>query len=464
MIVSITLRVMPLSMSPARPELHLLLYAAGAILVLVVLAFLGRIPLKYNLRNLTVRWRTTVMTALAFTMVIGLLTVMLAFVNGMAKLTESSGQPGNLLILAQGVTDETFSSLAYGDTDDIKNQPGILQIDGQPSVSRETYLVVNQPTPNAVPGRPRRRFLQVRGVEDAQLAGDVHGMKLYDGGKWVSPAGASQVAGPDGQLETLYDVVIGEGIARELWFDRPETERDPQRQPQRMTVGDRVDIGQRQGRVVGVMQSAGSTFDSEMWVKNSVVRENFGKNSYTSMVLRTAGPEAAAKLKKYFNEEYRKAALQALTEAEYYSGLSQTSQQFLYASIFLAVIIAWGGILGVMNTMFAAISQRTKDIGVLRIIGFSRWQILLSFLIESIVIGLIGGVLGLGLGMLFDGATATSIVSSGAGGGKFVVLRLTVDGQILAVGLLLTLAMGLIGGLIPALMSAVRLKPLEALR
>ncbi|MCE9524728.1 MAG: ABC transporter permease, partial [Planctomycetales bacterium] len=80
------------------------------------------------------------------------------------------------------------------------------------------------------------------------------------------------------------------------------------------------------------------------------------------------------------------------------------------------------------------------------------------------VIGLIGGLLGLGLGMLCDGVTATSIVSSGPGGGKSVVLRLTVDGQILAVGLLLTVAMGVIGGLFPALLSAVRLKPLEALR
>lgn len=456
---------MPLNMNLARPEIRLLLYAAAAVLVLVVLALVGRIPLKYNLRNLTVRWRTTLMTALAFTMVIGLLTVMLAFVNGMAKLIASSGQPGNLLILAQGVTDETFSSLAYGDTDDIKNQRGILLENGQPVVSRETYLVVNQPLAKPVPGRPKRRFLQLRGVEDAPLAGRAHGMQLYDGGRWISDAGASPVASADGGApETLYDVVIGEGIAQQLWFDRPEDERDATREPQRLTVGDRVQLGECQGIVVGVMQSAGSTFDSELWVKNTVVRENFGKNAYTSMVLRTDGPEKAAELKRFFNEDYRKASLQALTETEYYSGLSQTSQQFLYASIFLAVIISIGGIFGVMNTMFAAISQRTKDIGVLRIIGFSRWQILLSFLLESIFIGLIGGLLGLALGMACDGWTATSIVSSGGGGGKSVVLRLTVDGQILAVGLLLTLAMGFIGGLIPALMSAVRLKPLEALR
>ena len=447
-----------------KVELSVLLVVGGMLALMGLVALLGRIPLAYNLRNLTVRWRTTLMTALAFTMVIGLLVFMLAFVNGMAKLTKSSGQPGNLLILAQGVTDETFSSLAFGDTNDIQEQPGILQVGNDPMCSRETYLVVNQPTPKPVPGRPKRRFLQVRGVEMAKMAGDVHGLKLHEG-EWISGEGAQLGPGSDPtKEETLYEVVMGEGIARELWFDKPETDRDPARSPQRMTVRDRLKIGERDCIVVGVMRSAGSTFDSEIWVRNSVVKESFGKNSFTSMVLRTAGPAEAEKLRDYFNKDYKKASLQALTEAEYYAGLSETNQQFFYASVFVAVIVACGGMLGVMNTMFAAISQRTKDIGVLRIIGFSRWQILVSFVMESLLIALIGGLLGLALGWACDGLTATSIVSSGAGGGKFVVLRLTVDRQILAVGLLVSLGMGLVGGLFPALLSAVRLKPLEALR
>ena len=223
----------------ARPEVRLLLYAAAALAGIVVLAFLGRIPLKYNLRNLTVRWRTTIMTALAFTMVIGLLTVMLAFVNGMAKLIESSGQPGNLLILAQGVTDETFSSLAYGDTDDIKNQPGILQENGQPLVSRETYLVVNQPIAEPVPGRPRRRFLQLRGVEDAVAVDNGSGVTAV-----LNVSGEASQDDIRAGLRQAGGAIDAAGAINQIIFaDMPLT-RNPEFQTANMKLNRRL-VGQR---------------------------------------------------------------------------------------------------------------------------------------------------------------------------------------------------------------------------
>src|SRR5919109_616113 len=99
----------------------------GALLLpLVVLILLGKIPLAYNLRNLVVRWRTTLMTALAFTLVVALLTVMLAFVNGMNRLTQASGHPENVIVLSDGATDESWSNMAYSDTDDVERTPGVL--------------------------------------------------------------------------------------------------------------------------------------------------------------------------------------------------------------------------------------------------------------------------------------------------------------------------------------------------
>ena len=133
-------------------------------------------------------------------------------------------------------------------------------------------------------------------------------------------------------------------------------------------------------------------------------------------------------------------------------------------AIIVALIMSLGGLFGVMNTMFAAISQRTKDIGVLRLLGFKRWQILVSFLLESMILALVGGAVGCLLGSLCDGFTANSIVTGGpGGGGKFVVLRLTVDASTIAMGMLLALAMGFFGGLIPSL-GAMRLSALKALR
>ena len=430
--------------------------------LMLLLLFLGKVPLKYNLRNLSVRWRTSLMTALAFTMVLFLLTVMMAFVSGMEQLTNQSGQPGNVLVMSQGTTDEAFSNLGFSDLGDIASQPGILRNEkNEPLCSKETYLVVNQPIENTAPGRPNRRFLQLRGLEDPVLSGQVHGVELYPGGAWFSTAGVR--AQDNGGLPAI-EVVIGEGVARELGNDRTPEVRASAKNPKRLDTGDTFNLADRTWLVVGVMKSSGSTFDSEVWGKQSIIGPKFGKSQFTSLVLRTADEKQAQKVKYFFNNDYSKAQVAAQTEKDYFASLSGTNQQFLIAIIFVTVVLAIGGVFGVMNTMFAAISQRTKDIGVLQLLGFGKGQILMSFLLESMVIALVGGLLGCALGSLSHGWTASSIVSSGqGGGGKFVVLHLTVDATTLASGLMLSLAMGTLGGLFPA-WSAVRLKALDALR
>ncbi len=198
-----------------------------------------------------------------------------------------------------------------------------------------------------------------------------------------------------------------------------------------------------------------------------------GKENYSSVIVRTADARAAKKFEDFINGGnkvddkfgggYKKANLKAQVETEYYSSLGETNAQFLYAVVFVAVVMAVGGIFGVMNTMFAAINQRIGDIGVLRLLGFARWQILASFLLESLVIAVVGGIIGCALGMQADGWMANSVVSGGPGHGKFVVLKLTIDAKILGAGMLLAIAMGALGGLLPAL-SAMRLKPLDALK
>lgn len=431
-----------------------------------MLVWLGRIPFGYNLRNLVVRWKTTLVTALAFTLVIALLTVMMAFVNGMYGLTNSSGNPANVIVLSEGATDEVFSNLQFTDAGELENHPDVVRLDGRPMCSREAYLVVNQPIPNAPPGRPKRRFLQLRGIDDPEISARIHSLSLYDGGQWFSPAGVRPLSGSAGGDDTApaIEVVLGEGIARELSRDRPTESAPAARNGQRLEVGDVFSLGGRNWLVAGVMKSAGSTFDSEVWAKRSIIGPMFGKETYTSLVLRATDGPAAARLKDYLNLEYKKAAVQSLLEEEYFASLSQTNRQFLVAVIFVAVVMAVGGVFGVMNTMFAAISQRTKDIGVLRLLGFARWQILVSFLIESLVIGLAGGLLGCALGSLCDGWTANSIVSSPQGGtGKFVVLVMDVDANTVILGVLLSASMAILGGFLPAV-SSIRLRPLEALR
>ncbi len=444
---------------------------AAAALALALLLGIGRVPLRYNLRNLLVRWRITFLTALAFTVVIGLLTVMLAFVNGMARLAEGSGRPGNVMVLADGATDELFSNLVHSDTSNLERERAVRDENGSPLprpvvvaqgqrggrpyylCSREVYIIVNQPVPVGPGQPPRRRFVQVRGIVDPVIAAEVHDLALLPGGRWFSPSGGGVQPIPGENREAI-QAVLGESVARELGKDCNKLS---------LEVGDVFELGDRKWIVVGLMKSAGSTFDSEIWGLHQLVGPMFRKENYTSIVLRAAEDNRASAqaLAHHLTKEFRP-AVQAVPETEYYAKLQATNQQFLWAIRFVAVIMAVGGVFGVMNTMFAAISQRTREIGVLRILGYARWQILVSFLLESLLLAVLGGLVGCAIGSMANGMTATSVLSGSSGGGKMVVLKLVVDGDVLAAGMLLALVMGVLGGLLPAL-AAMRLKPLDAM-
>jgi putative ABC transport system permease protein len=417
--------------------------------LLAVLVFLGKVPLRYNLRNMTVRWPITLLTGMAFILVIGLMTVMLAFVNGLYQLTQGSGQPGNVMVLADGATDELFSNLGTSDITQLASRDDIVRDeDGHKLVSWETYVVVNQPIANAVKGGRQRRFLQVRGIQDPVLSGRVHNLPLHEGGVWFSEVQEL----PDGTQ--AIQAVLGEGMAREMGKDRNKASLEP---------NDVFELGPRKWVVTGVLKSSGSTFDSEIWAKQSRVGEMFGKPSFTTVVVRTADAGTAKTVAEDLTKNYKTPAVSAQTEKDYFEKLNNTNAQFLYTVIFIVIIMAVGGVFGVMNAMFAAVSQRTKDIGVLRILGYTSLQVLMSFFLESLLLAVIGGLLGIAIGSLCHGFTASSIAGSGQGGGKSVVLKLVVDQYILATGLGFALVMGALGGLIPAL-SAMRLKPLESLR
>ena len=434
-------------------------------LISIAIAFLPipKVPISYNLRNLQMRWKTTLVTGLAFTLVIFILTVMLAFVQGMYRLTQESGQPGNVMILSDGANDEAFSYLppglsVYALPRDLQQ---MVQTDdhGKHMAVMEVYVIANQELDNPMPGGRRRRFVQVRGVDNALMAAKIHGIEL-DKGTWFSQTGVREIDKASGGKESVLEVVLGDGVARTFGQDKGQGPVGP---------GEIIKLGPRRWYVVGVMKASGSAFGSEVWSKDEFVARYFGRMkdsgiAYNSVVARVKDAALAEAATALLKKERTQESIVAFTEAEYYSKLSSTNQQFLAAIIVIAIIMAFGGILGIMNTMFAAISQRSKDIGVLRLLGFSRWQILVSFLFESVLIAFVGGLIGCALGFLTDGWTATSIVSSGAGGGgKSVVLKLVVNGTIIGAGLGFAFLMGAVGGLVPSWFS-MRLKPLESLR
>jgi ABC-type lipoprotein release transport system permease subunit len=405
----------------------------------------NRVPLRYNLRNLQVRWLTTLVTSVAVILIIALLTIMLMFVKGMDRLTEGSGNPRNVLIMSDGATDEAFSSLPGGFSFELL--PADLQQyivktpDGKFMGSKEVYVIVTHMLPNPEPGGRKRRYVQMRGVDDPRLAAAVHDIELGSG-QWFSSTGEPEI-------------VLGAGVAQTFGRDYGKPALVP---------GDEVEIGPLKWKVTGIMKPSNSAFGSEIWTHDQIVQNRFGRqNSYSSYVVRT-GDEATAKLAAVALKEFRsERALKAETEREYYAKLTATNDQFRYAAIFVAVIMAIGGALGVMITMFAAVSQRTKDIGMLRLLGYTRLQILCSFMLESFLVAIVGGLLGVGLAALADGLTANSTVSAGQGGGKSIVLQLDIDAWIVGIAMVFALVMGAVGGVIPSV-NAMRLRPLESLR
>jgi hypothetical protein len=432
---------------------------AVAAVVVAALLLAGKVPLRYNLRNLRACWKTTALTALAFTVVIALLIFMHAFATGITRLSQRSGQPANVVCLSDGASDELYSSLPLGESAELARQEGVARAaDGRPLCSREVYVFTNQDLPVAG-GRSKHRFLQVRGVEEPDVSAQVHGLELV-AGTWFSGAGvrarsAANTAAAGASPYALVEAVVGESLARAIGQDQGK---------ESLAVGDVLTLGPRDWLIVGIMRGAETTFGSEVWAKRQKVGEVFNKeNLYTSVVLRAESPAAARELAGRLSRDFKKSAVSAQTESDYFSRMADANQQLLGSIYFVTAVMALGGVFGVMNTMFAAIRQRTTDIGVLRVLGFARWQVLVSFLLESLVIAALGGLLGCALGYLANGVTTDSVVDTSGGGVKRVSFQMVVDGTTLAAAVLFTLVMGLLGGLLPAL-SAMRLKPLESLR
>jgi len=473
----IVLSRLPVALVEGWPFVLLVMYATDFVLLFLI----GKVPLQYNLRNLRVRWITTLMTGVAFTVVVFLLVLMMSFVDSVNRLTASTGIPGNVFVLSEGSTDELFSNLAYGDVSKLELEKAVADPHGRPLavpiavktlpgkagqppvrlVSKETYFVINQEI--AKPGTgPARRFVQLRGVEDAEVAGKVHDISLLKG-EWFGREGAVEMS----KGHSSVPCVLGEGASAAFGADYGKD---------RLDVGDTFKLGNLDMVVVGVMKSAGKTFDSETWAIRQRVGQEFGKQAFTTVVLRVSDDnpdtvnQSAETFAYHLSKNFANPRVRAVPEPRYYEDLAKSNSQLMFMVVVVAIIMAMGGVIGVMLVMFAAIAQRVKDVGVMRVVGYKRWQVLVSFMLESLAIALVGGLVGVLLILLIDGVasaawgglTVTSTVSSGQGG-KTVVTKLVFGGDVVASGILFTIVMGRLGGLLPSV-GAMRLGILESLR
>ena len=393
------------------------------------------IPISYNIRNLKLRKGLTIMTALGIALTVTTAVFLMALLAGLQKAFVSSGDPLNVLVMRKGSTAELSGGFDASLFPVLKTLPGIAtDKDGQPLASGEWVVVAVLPRKD----RTGEVNVSVRGLMPAGVAlrsaeKDARGqqkLKLIDG-RWFAT----------GQRE----VVVGKSI-----HDRFSGTQ----------VGDNLDFAKGQWKVVGIFDSGGTAYDSEIWGDFNQVAADFDRQGgLGSAYLRATDPVAADALKNRVSDDQR-LKLEGHLETEYYEKQTSSGGAIKYIGFLVAIIMAVGSSFAAMNTMYAAVAYRAREIATLRVIGFSRPSILTSFVLEALLLSLLGAVVGIVLMLPFNG------MSTGIGNQvtfSETVFSLQMTWSVVMTAIIFALVMGLLGGFAPA-WHASRQEILAALR
>jgi putative ABC transport system permease protein len=384
------------------------------------------IPISYNIRNLKLRKGLTIMTALGIALTVTTAVFLLALLAGLKKAFVSSGDPLNVLVMRKGSTAELsggFDAALFGT---LKTLPGIAtDSQGQPIASGEWVVVAVLPRKD----RTGEVNVSVRGIMPAGLTLRPKA-KLVEG-RWFTT----------GQRE----VVVGKSI-----HDRFSGTQ----------VGDTLDFAKGQWKVVGVFNSGGTAYDSEIWGDLNQVAADFDRQGgLGSAYLRATDAVAADALKNRVSDDQR-LKLEGHLETEYYETQTSSGGAIKYIGFVVAFIMAVGSSFAAMNTMYAAVAYRSREIATLRVIGFSRPSILTSFVLEALLLSLLGAIVGIVLMLPFNG------MSTGIGNQitfSETVFSLQMTWSVVLIAIAFSLVMGLLGGFFPA-WHASRQEILAALR
>ena len=383
------------------------------------------IPVAYNLRNLVVRKTTTIMTALGIALTVAVLLAVLALVDGLRTTLASSGDPLQVIVMRKGSESEIVSNFTRTQFQDLKFKPGIAPgKDGQPLASLEVVSVINLSSSETGEGTN----VTVRGLQPAGLEMR-HGIKITSG-RWFQ----------QGRRE----LVVGKSVS----------ERYPEAQ-----IGRKIKFGRGDWDIVGVMDAGRGAQASELWGDHNQVSADLQRVEVLSSALVRATDAITAKaLVNDINNDQR-LNMNALSEAAYYEAQTASAAPIEYIGIFVAIIMAVGSAFAAMNTMYAAVARRSREIGTLRVLGFSKGSILTSFFLESVLLSALGGVLGCLLVLPLNGIT------TGIGNSNFseTAFNFHVSPQIMLSGIVFAVILGAAGGLFPA-GNAARKEILTALR
>ncbi len=384
------------------------------------------IPFSYIARNLWVRRVTTLLTAGGMALVVFVFATVLMMGEGIRATLVATGQPDNVLLLRKGAGAEINSGIERAQAAMVESLDGIATDgEGRRLVSKEPVVLINLPKRSN--GKPSN--VTVRGT--SAVGGELRPQVRIGEGRMFRP-GTSEI-------------VAGSAVAAGF---------------QGVGLGQTLRFAGRDWLVVGLLDAGRSGFDSEIWGDGEQMLQAFRRNAYSTVVLRLADAEGFEHIRKALEDDPR-LSLEAKPERVFYAEQSEALATFIrLLGTALAVIFSIGAVVGAMITMFAAVAARTAEIGTLRALGFRRGAVLLAFLGESLLLAALGGVLGLA------GASAMQAVDiSTTNFQTFAELafRFVLTPSIALQSMAFALAMGVVGGFVPAWRAA-RLEIAECLR
>ncbi|HEV2245585.1 MAG TPA: FtsX-like permease family protein [Terriglobia bacterium] len=376
------------------------------------------IPIIYNVRSTKARWTSAIVAVLGIAGTVGVFVAMLALAQGFRATLVSSGSAGNAIILRAGSNSEMESGVSLDNVNILQDEPGVGRQNGQPLITSE--VVVIAPFPLRSTGTDAN--VQVRGVSSNVLMVRPN-VKIVEG-RMFRPG--------------LAELVVGRNAVTSYAG---------------LGVGNRVRFGGGEWTITGVFDAGGSAFDSEVWCDARVLDGVYKRpaNVFQSATVRLTSPDAFQKFKDAASKDPR-LNVDVSREIDYYAKQSQTFTRLItILGGLVAGVMAIGAIFGALNTMYSAVAERTREIAVMRALGFGAAAVVFSFLIEALLISFVGGALGCLAVLPLNGFTTGAMNWQTF---SHLAFAFKITPNLMMGGVIFALGMGIVGGSLPAIHAA----------
>ncbi|TAM82632.1 MAG: FtsX-like permease family protein [Acidobacteria bacterium] len=376
------------------------------------------IPVIYNFRSAKARWTSAIVAVLGIAGTVGVFVAMLALARGFRATLVSSGSVDNAIILRAGSNSEMESGISLDNINILQDEPGVAREKGQPLITSEVVVIAPFPL------RPTNTDanVQVRGVSPNVLAVRPN-VKIIEGRMFRSG---------------LAELVVGRNAVKSYAG---------------MSVGNKVRFGGGEWVITGVFDAGGSAFDSEVWCDAHVLDGVYKRpaNVFQSATVHLSSPDAFQKFKDSVSKDPR-LNVDVSREIDYYAKQSQAFTRLItILGGLVAGVMAIGAVFGALNTMYSAVAERTREIAVMRALGFGAAAVVFSFLIEALLIAFVGGALGCIAVLPLDGFTTGAMNWQTF---SHLAFAFKITPNLMAGGIIFALGMGIVGGSLPAIHAA----------